>query len=256
MNEAVLPVSGSEQTKIKILIADDHLFFRRGLYQAFERFNDLEVVGEASTGMEVVDLARRLRPDVILMDVQLPGFDGVQAAGLIFEENPAAHIIMLTAYARDEYVFEAIKAGAQGFLLKGVDEQRLVDAVRAVERGNVLVDAQVAPDVLKEFRRLSNFEKSAQPAAHLGKIIQPEVQVSTSAQGVKIYSERIEQLTGGEVEVLRLVARGEDNAAIARLLSLSEKTVSNRLSMIYDKLEVSGRVQAALVALRCGLVDL
>ena len=255
MNEAVLPGSSSGQNKIKILIADDHLFFRKGLCQAFEGFNDLEVVGEASTGMEVVELARRLNPDIILMDVQMPGLDGVQATRLVFEENPAAHIIMLTAYARDEYVFEAIKAGAQGFLLKGVDEQRLVDAIRAVERGDVLVNAQVAPEVLKEFRRLSNFEQAVQPAAHLGEIIQP-AQVSSSTRGVKIYSERMGQLTGGEVEVLRLVARGEDNAAIARILSLSEKTVSNRLSMIYDKLEVSGRVQAALVALRCGLVDL
>ena len=140
---------------IRVLIADDHQSFRQSLRQLCEVEGGFEVVGEAEDGREAVELARRLQPDVILMDVRMPILDGVQAASSIIEENPATRVIVLTMHRRDSYVFEAIKAGAQGYLLKDVDEQTLFETVRAVHRGEVLLDPHLAARLLDEFRLLS-----------------------------------------------------------------------------------------------------
>jgi NarL family two-component system response regulator LiaR len=130
---------------IRVLVADDHLVFREGLRQACEIEESLEVVGEAENGQEAVELARRLRPDVILMDIELPILDGVQATRLITGDNSEARVIVLTVYQEDKYVIEAIKAGAWGYLLKGVDEETLIEAVRAVHRGEPLLDPHLGP---------------------------------------------------------------------------------------------------------------
>jgi DNA-binding NarL/FixJ family response regulator len=214
-----------------VLIADDHKFFRRGLRQVCEVEGGFEVVGEAENGREAVEMARRLQPDVILVDIGMPVLNGVQAASLITEENPAARVIVLTVYQEDEYVFEAVKAGAQGYLLKDVEEEVLIEAVRAVHRGEALIDPHVAAKVLDEFRR----------------VMQP---------GTEVEAEEIEQLTDTEMEILRRVAQGMDNQTIAREMSLAEKTVANRLSIIYQKLHVNNRTQAALYALRRGWATL
>jgi len=211
---------------IRVLIADDHRLFRQGLRQICETVGRLEVVGEAENGEEAVELARRLNPDVVLMDIRMPVRDGVEATRLITESVPSARIIILTMYRQDQYVFEAIKAGARGYLLKDIDEQELVDAVRAVHRGEALIDPGLAARLLEEFRRLS--------------------------QGTEV----VEELTTAEMDVLRLVAQGLDNKSIALRLNLSERTVTNRLSEIYQKLHVANRTQAALLALRRGWASL
>jgi DNA-binding NarL/FixJ family response regulator len=214
---------------IRLLIADDHRLFRQGLRQLCELLGDFEVVGEAENGQEAVDLAHRLKPDVILMDINMPILDGVQATHFITEENPSARVIILTMYRQDQYVLEAIKAGARGYLLKDIDEQELVNAVQAIHQGEAMINPSLASKVLDEFRRLS--EAVAE-------------------------TEGVEQLTQGEMEVLRLVARGADNKTIAQQLALSERTVANRLSNVYQKLQVNSRTQAALVALRRGWATL
>jgi len=210
---------------IRILLADDHRLFRQGMRQICEILGGFEVVGEAENGEEAVHLAQELQPDVILMDVQMPVLDGVEATRLITENNLAIRVIILTMYRQDRYVFEAIKAGARGYLLKDADEQELVEVVRAVHRGEALIDSALASKVLDEFRRLSQM---------------------TVEEGV------VESLTPGELEVLRLVAQGADNKTIGERICLSESTVANRLSTIYQKLHVNNRTQAALVALRRG----
>ncbi|HOT92652.1 MAG TPA: response regulator transcription factor [Anaerolineae bacterium] len=207
---------------IRVLIADDHRLFRQGLRQICETVGHFEVVGEAENGQEAVELTQQLKPDVVLMDVSMPVMDGVEATRLINAGVPSARIIILTMYRQDRYVFEAIKAGARGYLLKDIDEQELVDAVRAVHRGEALIDPGLAVRLLEEFRRLSQGAADA------------------------------EDLTPAEMDVLRLVAQGLDNKSIARELNLSERTVVNRLSEIYQKLHVASRTQAALVALRRG----
>lgn len=210
---------------IRMLLADDHRLFRQGMRQICEVLGGFEVVGEAVNGEEAVHLAQELQPDIILMDINMPLLDGVQATRTITENNPAARVVILTMYRQDRYVFEAIKAGARGYLLKDADEQELVDTVRAVHRGEALIDPALATKVLEEFRRLSQL---------------------TAEEG------SVESLTPGELDVLRLVAQGADNKAIGEKLFLSESTVANRLSTIYQKLHVNNRTQAALVALRRG----
>jgi DNA-binding NarL/FixJ family response regulator len=214
---------------IRVLLADDHKLFRQGLRQICEVKGEFEVVGEAETGQEAVDLARQFKPDVILMDINMPVLDGVQATSYIAEADPAVRIIILTMYRRDDYVFDAIRAGARGYLLKDTDWQELLDAVRRVHRGEALIDPGVATRLIDEFRRLS------QPSAQ---------------------DESVEKLTQAEMDVLVLVAQGADNAEIADQLALSEKTVTNRLSNIYQKLHVNNRTQAALYALRRGWATL
>jgi DNA-binding NarL/FixJ family response regulator len=215
-------------SSIRVLIADDHRIVRQGLRHVCE-LGGLTVVGEAEDGREAVKLARQLRPDVILMDINMPVLDGVQATHLIVEADPSVRVIILTMYRQDRYVFEAVKAGARGYLLKDIDEQDLAAAIRAVHQGDALINPSLAVKLLDEFRRLGQMADEA---------------------------EDVEGLTQGEMEVLRLVAQGADNKAIAERLALSERTVANRLSSVYEKLHVNSRTQATLAALRRGWVTL
>ena len=214
---------------IRVLIADDHRLFRQGLRQICETVGGFEIVGEAENGREAVDLVRELEPDVVLMDINMPVLNGVQATMAISEMNLATRVIILTMYQQDHYVFQAVKAGARGYLLKDSDGDELVEAVCAVHRGEALINPSLATKLLDEFRRLSQT-----PGEH----------------------DNSEPLTQSEKDVLFLVAQGKDNRAIAKELSISDKTVANRLLDVYQKLQVQNRTQAALVALRRGWVPL
>jgi two-component system, NarL family, response regulator LiaR len=221
--------SPAESKPVRILIVDDHRLFRLGLRLACEDAGgQLQIVGEAANGQEGVDLCRKLHPDVVLMDISMPIMDGIQATQQIAAENLAGGVIIVTVLRDDDHVFEAIKAGARGYLLKDVGEAEIARTILTVSRGEALIDSHVASLVLAEFRRLSK--------PH------PDVQ--------------FEHLTDGEMDILRLVAQGEENPAIAQKLSLSEKTVVNRLTSIYQKLHVNNRTQAALLALRQGWAPL
>jgi NarL family two-component system response regulator LiaR len=214
--------AGQTMPPIRLLIADDHTLVRQGLRQLCEGLGGFTVIAEAEDGAKAVTLARTTQPDVILMDIVMPQVDGVEAIRQIIQEIPAARIIALTMYREEQYMLDAIRAGARGYLLKTVDAGELIAAIEAVHRGDYLIDPIIASRVLSEL--------------HLG---MPE-------------SPRIEPLTEGEMAVLRLVAHGVENQEIAQALSYSVYTVANRLRTIYEKLHVTNRTQAALYALRQG----
>jgi DNA-binding NarL/FixJ family response regulator len=211
---------------IRLLIADDHKLVRQGLRQLCEGLGGFAVAAEAQDGREAVALARTAQPDVILMDIVMPDVDGVAAIRQIMCETPTARVIALTMYRQEQYMLDAIRAGARGYLLKTVDAKDLIAAIEAVHRGDYLIDPLIAARVLSEL--------------HLGLTQLP----------------RVEPLTEGEMAVLRLVAQGVDNQEIARALSYSVHTVANRLRTIYEKLHVANRTQAALYALRHGWIAL
>lgn len=209
---------------VRLLLADDHRIFRQGLRELIERKTAFEVVGEAATGREVLEKVQALQPDIVLLDIQMPELNGVAVARQLAQTNPDVKIIMLTMYQQDQHLFEAIKAGARAYLLKDADAQELIAIIERVQRGEAAIDAALTARVFDEFRRISTEQSD------------------------------VDQLTEREREILQLLAVGCDNRTIAAQLHLSEKTVGNRLSEIFQKLGVTNRTQAALVAVQRGLI--
>ncbi len=209
-------------TRIRILVADDHTLFRRGVASFLAAESDFEVIGEAANGLQALELARMLTPDLILMDLAMPVMDGLEATRQIRAQIPRVKIVILTASDQDRSLFEAIKAGAQGYLLKKIDPQALFDTVRGVERGEASVPRAMAARLLEEFARRSTVPAFSPAAA----------------------------LTQREREVLDQVAMGRSNKEIAATLGIAENTVKNHLKVILEKLHVENRVQAATFALR------
>jgi DNA-binding NarL/FixJ family response regulator len=214
---------------VRVLLVDDQAMFREGLRTLFSVQADLEVVGEAANGEEAVELATRLRPDVVLMDLRMPVLDGVAATRRIGENRPECRVIVLTTFDDDEAVFEGLRAGAVGYLLKDASSKKLFEAVRAAARGESFLSPSVAAKVVSEFTRLSQ-----RTATHAEELVEP--------------------LTERELEVLRLVGTGATNKKIAQKLVIAEGTVKNHLTSVYGKLAVSDRTQAALKARELGLI--
>jgi DNA-binding NarL/FixJ family response regulator len=214
---------------IRVVIADDHPFFRDGLRVLLETTADTALVGEAASGDEVVALAASLQPDVILMDLQMPGLNGVEATRRIARESPHIGVLVVTMYEDDASVFAAMQAGARGYLLKGADKEELLLALRAVSRGEAIFGPAIA-------RRLMQYFAAPRPAG--GPAAPPAA---------------FPELTEREREVLALLAAGRNNQEIAAQLFLTLKTVRNYVSNIFSKLQVADRVQAALRAREAGL---
>ncbi len=215
--------------RIKILLVDDQPLFREGLRTLLSVHLDFEVVGEAGNGEEAIKLARSLLPLVVLMDLQMPVLDGVAATRRLHEEQPDCRVIVLTTFDDDEMVFDGLRAGAVGYLLKDAPSEKLAEAIRVAARGETFLQPSVAAKVVAEFARLSR-----KTVATANPVIEP-------------LSER-------EIEVLRLIARGASNREIASSLFLAEGTVKNHVTNILGKLEARDRTQAALKARDSGLI--
>ncbi|MBN1994116.1 MAG: response regulator transcription factor [Anaerolineae bacterium] len=216
--------------KIRILLVDDHALFREGLRFLLEdqEDEDIEVVGEAEDGLEAVKLVSQLKPTVVLMDINMPVLDGVEATRLILKKDASVGIIILTMYPQDEYVFEAVKAGAKAYLLKDTRSRELLEVIKAVHQGQVVINPQMTIRLLDEFRQIASREE--EPL-------------------------KLQPLTEREQKILVLVAEGASNKDIAAELKLSERTVKNYLSIIFQKLQVNNRTEAAIRAMRDGLVE-
>jgi DNA-binding NarL/FixJ family response regulator len=212
---------------IQILIADDQALFREALRTLISLQPDLEVVGEAANGEEVITTARGLSPHVVLMDLQMPVLDGVVATRRLHAEQPDCRVIALTTFDDDEYVFECLRAGAVGYLLKDAPSENLFAAIRAAARGDSFLQPSVTTRVLAEFTRLS--DQPPKPTATL-----------------------IEPLSEREQEILRLITNGSSNRQIAEALFITEGTVKNHVTNILGKLDVRDRTQAALKARELG----
>jgi DNA-binding NarL/FixJ family response regulator len=212
---------------IRVLIADDQALLRTGFRMIVDAEPDLQVVGEAADGEAAIALAARDRPDVVLMDVRMPQLDGIAATRRIVGSGAGSRVLVLTTYDLDEYVYDALRAGASGFLLKDAPPEYLVDAIRIVARG----DALLAPRVTR--RLIEEFARRAPPRVRAG---------------------ALDELTEREREVLRLVARGMSNAEIAAALVVGETTIKTHVARILDKLDVRDRVQAVVIAYESGLV--
>ena len=214
---------------IRVLIADDQALVRGGFRLILDAQKDIEVVGEAADGNEALALARELEPDVVLMDVRMPDLDGIEATQRLLESNRSPRVLMLTTFDLSEYVYQAMKAGASGFLLKDVRPEQLAEAVRVVAAGEALLAPAITRRLIEEF-------------------------VHRPPPGARAPAE-LAQLTDRELEVLKLVAQGHSNAQLAASLVLSEATVKTHLTHILAKLNLRDRVQAVVLAYESGLVQ-
>jgi len=212
--------------QIRVLIADDHAIVRKGLTVLLATEKDIKVVGEAQDGLEAVEKAGSLKPDVVLMDLVMPRMDGIEATAKITGANPKTRILVLTSFAADDKVFPAVKAGALGYLLKDSSPEELLEAIHQVHRGEPSLEPSIARKVLQE-------------------ISHPGAEKPTS-----------DPLTERELEVLRLIAQGMSNKEIAAKIFVAEWTVRTHVSNILGKLHLASRTQAALYALRAGLASL
>ena len=212
---------------IRVLIADDQSMVRAGFRMLLSGEEDIEVVAEASDGLEAVDKAARFNPTVVLMDIRMPELDGLEATRRILAADAGARILILTTFGLDEYVYEALRAGASGFVLKDDPPEQLIAAVRTVAAGDALLSPAITKRVIKQFTRLSRPEP---PAA-------------------------FDELTAREQDVFRLIAAGRSNAEIAQELYISETTVKTHVTHILQKLDVRDRVQLVVLAYQTGLFE-
>lgn len=221
---------------LTVLIVDDHPLFRQGVRATLERERDLRVVGEAADGQQAIQMTEELCPDVVLIDISLPGLNGLEVARVIKRRQPQVHLIVLTVYEDDEQLFNAIRAGASAYFSKDIEPSALVRMIRDVGRGKYLIDEHVfakphiATRVLRQFRELAAAEEE------LGALFSP--------------------LTGREIEILDCIAQGLTNKEIADRLCISSQTVKNHVTAILRKLQVNDRTSAVIYALRRGWIRL
>jgi two-component system, NarL family, response regulator DegU len=209
--------------KITVLIADDHAMMRQGLKQILELENDITVIAQASNGSEAVKLVREKKPDIVLMDINMPGTNGLQAIKELQFEKNSSKIIVLTIHEDREYLFKTIQMGAEGYVLKDAEPAVLIEAIRKVYSGQSYIQSNMTKELVKEFNRVTLHEKD---------------------------KNELNNLTAREIEVLELIAEGMINKEIAKQLYISEKTVKNHVSNIFKKLNVSDRTQAAIYAFK------
>ena len=240
--------SPGEPPRIRVLIVDDQALIRRGMTLMLSVESDMEVVGQASDGAEAVEMAERLRPDVVLMDLHMPRKGGVAATREITLSLPDTHVLVLTTLDAEETVFEAVRAGAHAYLLKDASEDEVLETVRAVHRGESRLTPQIARKMMDQFRRLA-LPSEANPAGTTVNV--PAASSKTSgAPHDKATDSVTETLSGKEEKILSLIAEGKSNKQIAAAVFLAEGTVKNYVSRIMEKLHANTRTELAVMSVR------
>lgn len=215
--------------RINVVLVDDHPLMREGLRKILEMDQAIVIVDEAGDGQGAINIVRRVKPDVVLMDINMPGTNGIEATRVIKREMPGVGVIALTIHEEEEYVLELVRAGVSGYVLKDIAPAKLVETIKTVARGHSIIDPSITNKILGEINRLSRHRRAR---------------------------EEWENLTDREMDVLKLMAQGRSNKEIARNLTISEKTVKNHITNIFRKLEVEDRTQAVLFAIKHHLVEL
>jgi len=216
---------------IKILVVDDQELIRQSLALILNNQPSMEVVGDAKSGTEAIEMTRRFRPEIILMDIRMPGMDGIQCMKIIKENLPHIKIIMLTTFDDDEYIYKALKNGADGFLLKGISTQELVKAINVVYNGGVSIEPDIANKVFQIFRKLASYDFVNQ-----------------------VESQDIESLSNNELKIIQYIGRGLSNKQITQAMNFSEGTIRNYISSILRKLELRDRTQIAIFAIQSSIM--
>ncbi|KON66950.1 response regulator [Peribacillus butanolivorans] len=224
--------------KTSIIIIDDHQLFREGVKRILDFESSFDVVAEGDDGSEAMDLVETHKPDVVIMDINMPNMNGVEATKMLVNRYPETKVIILSIHDDENYVQHALKTGAQGYLLKEMDADALIDAVRVVAEGGSYLHPKVTHNLVKEYRRLAAEEGADRDSVHAVEIRRP-----------------LHLLTRRECEVLQLLADGKSNRAIGETLYISEKTVKNHVSNILQKMNVNDRTQAVVLAIKNGWVE-
>ncbi|EXX84596.1 chemotaxis protein CheY [Paenibacillus darwinianus] len=232
--------------KIKVLIADDHQLFREGLKRILNMEDDLEVIGECGDGIQVLEFCNHTRPEVVLMDINMPIENGVVATERLRDIFPEVKVLILSIHDDESYVFETLRKGASGYLLKDMEAESLVNAIRSVVGGHAYIHPKVTGKLINQLRRMT----------YLDEIGVMSGAAATKEAGVKFIAGDNNPLTRREAEVLRLMAEGKSNKLIGEFLYISEKTVKNHVSSILQKMEVDDRTQAVIHSIKNGWVTL
>lgn len=217
------------EKKIRLILVDDHHLVREGLRKILELEKEFEIIDEAGDGQGAINVARRHKPDVVLMDINMPGTNGIEATRVIKREMPQVGVIALTIHEEEEYVLELVRAGVSGYVLKDIAPAKLVETIKTVSLGHSIIDPSITNKLFGEISRLGNRTRRIK--------------------------EDWETLTEREMDVLNLISRGQSNKEIARSLTISEKTVKNHITNIFRKLQVDDRTQAVLFAIKHRLVE-
>ncbi len=221
---------------IKVLLVEDHTMVRLGLSLVFENTEGLELIGEAETGKKGVELALKLNPDVVLMDIGLPEMDGIQATALIKKSNPSIKVLIFTSRESEDDVFDSLSAGADGYIMKGANQEQMIAAIKAVSDGTAWLDPAIARLVLSNVKRQQSFN------------------IPDSSQGINKNAKNIYGLTDREIEVLALIVEGLNNSQIAKRLVITISTAKAHVHSILQKLYVTNRTQATIQAVKEGLI--
>jgi len=232
--------------KIKVVLADDHQLFREGVKRILNMEKDLEVVGECGDGIQVLELCNELHPDIVLMDINMPVENGVTATKKLREFFPNIKVIILSIHDDESYVLETLRQGASGYLLKDMEAESLINAIRSVVAGYAYIHPKVTGKLINQLRRMTFLDETGVAAE----------QSTTRETGVRYIHTPNSPLTRRESEVLRLMSEGKSNKAIGEMLYISEKTVKNHVSSILQKMECDDRTQAVIMAIKNGWVTL